>query len=175
MKRLALNDSQVQASCVARPKKRRHIEDGHAAVHPPHQTQPGFQQGPLVSNELGNAITTNDSQVKQQLSILGGQLDKTLGVNGELYTKVTEAYRLIHCKPAQGAIEMAFLVAPDTFGKLWDLHNRSSAQKLHSIIMTMHIEDRVASVMLSLPRADAVQFAYYFNLEMIFNSSAISA
>jgi hypothetical protein len=70
---------------------------------------------------------------------------------------------------------MAFLVPPNTFTKLWDLYNGSSALELHSIIIIMLIEDRVTSVMLSLLRADTVQFAYHFNLEMIFNSSAISA
>lgn len=122
-----------------------------------------------------NARRTNDSHVGPQLPIPGIQQDETLGVDGELHKEATEGCRLIYCKPAQGAIDVAFLVPSDTFAKLWDLHNRSSASELHTIIMTMPIEDRVASIMLSLPRADAVQFAYHFNLEMIFNFSAISA
>jgi len=169
---LGLDNSQVQASSFTRPTKRRHVEDGHAVVEPPLQNQPGFQQGPPVSNEIVNARTTNDRHVEPQLPIPGIQQYETLGVDGELHTKATKGCRLIYYNAAQGAIDMAFLVPSDTFAKLWDLHNGS---ELHSIIMTMPIEDRVASVMLSLPPADAVQFAYHFNLEIIFNSSAISA
>ena len=78
-----------------------------------------------------------------------------------------KSWKLVH-----GAIEMAYAVPPNIFGILWDFYSQSSAQNLHSIIMTVPFEDRVSSLILSIPRADAVQFGYQFNLEMIFNPNA---
>lgn len=105
----------------------------------------------------------------------GIQQDEMQSIDGELHTKATEGCLLIYCKSAQAAIDLAFLVPPDIFAKLWDLYNRASAPELHTIIMTMPIKDRIASVMFFLQRAHGVQFACYFNLGMILNSSAISA
>ena len=67
---------------------------------------------------------------------------------------------------------MAYEVPPNIFGILWYFYSQSSAQNLPSIIMTVPFEDRVASLILSIPRADAVQFGYRFNLQMIYNPNA---
>ncbi len=90
MNRLALDDQKVQVTCLTRPKKRRHIEDGQVAAQPPRQDQPVCQRDLPVSDDLVNPITTNQRQIGRTLSIQGSQQDEKLGVNGELHAKSTE-------------------------------------------------------------------------------------
>jgi hypothetical protein len=66
---------------------------------------------------------------------------------------------------AQAAIEAAFLVPPDVFQEFWDLHHQSA-----TIILTIPVERRAASVVLSIPRVKATQLSYYHKLPTIFTS-----
>ncbi|TQB67463.1 hypothetical protein MPDQ_005705 [Monascus purpureus] len=76
---------------------------------------------------------------------------------------------------AQEVIERAFLVPHSKLDKLLRLHSRSTA--CHSIILTIPITDRVATVVVSIPHDDAIRFGYESSLPVIFNSnfSSISA
>jgi hypothetical protein len=72
---------------------------------------------------------------------------------------------------AQAAIEAAFLVPSEVFEEVWKIHRQSASQEPHSIILTIPVERRVASVVLSIPRAQATQLSYQFNMPTIFTSS----
>ncbi|BAE64503.1 unnamed protein product [Aspergillus oryzae RIB40] len=75
--------------------------------------------------------------------------------------------------PAQEVIEMAFLVPPSRLDELLKLYPPSTSR--HSIILTIPIEDRVATVVISIPREDAIRFGYESTLPVIFNSNPLSA
>ncbi|KXG52960.1 uncharacterized protein PGRI_000100 [Penicillium griseofulvum] len=70
---------------------------------------------------------------------------------------------------AQEVIERAFLVPPTKLDKLLKLHPQSTAR--HSIILTIPIVDRVATVLISIPREDAIRFGWESSLPVIFNAS----
>jgi hypothetical protein len=74
-------------------------------------------------------------------------------------------------KPSQAAIEAAFLVPAGLFEEIRKLHSQSTVQEPHTIILTIPVERRVASVVISIPRALATQFSHQFRLPTIFKSS----
>jgi len=65
-------------------------------------------------------------------------------------------------------IETAFQVPPDIFDKIWQRFRVSwTRQEHHSIILTIPVEDRVASFVISVPRMDAIQCGSEDNLPTI--------
>ncbi|KAJ5543710.1 hypothetical protein N7513_007218 [Penicillium frequentans] len=70
---------------------------------------------------------------------------------------------------AQEVIERAFLVPPAKLDRLLKLHPESTAR--HNIILTIPIVDRVATVLISIPREDAIRFGWESSLPVIFNSN----
>lgn len=68
---------------------------------------------------------------------------------------------------------MAFLVPRSKVDKLLELHTLSEAR--HSIILTIPIDDRVATAIISIPREDAIRFGYESTLPVIFNSNPSSS
>lgn len=68
-------------------------------------------------------------------------------------------------------IETAFLVSPDAFERIWALHDAWAVGEPHTIILTIPVERRVASIALSIPRADAIQFGRQFELTKIYPST----
>ena len=111
-----------------------------------------------------------DDQSSQALAT--SKKRKYLDINGESHEKGS-IHGQLSSTSVENALEMAFVVPPNIFEHLWDSYKQCSFQKIHSIIMTVPIEDRVASVMLSIPRANAVAFGYNFELETITNGKAI--
>ena len=73
---------------------------------------------------------------------------------------------------AKSAIEAAFLVPSDIFQYFWELHRQSANQESHTVILTIPAQRRVASVVLSVPRAEATQLSSRFKLPTIFTSSS---
>ncbi|EED11647.1 hypothetical protein TSTA_108350 [Talaromyces stipitatus ATCC 10500] len=71
-------------------------------------------------------------------------------------------------------LEIAFLVPPDSLDAFYKLHKDSLASQQHSAILTIPTQDRVASLVLSIPRTEAVSQGDRFGLPMIFNSESPS-
>jgi hypothetical protein len=67
-------------------------------------------------------------------------------------------------------IETAFLVPTAVFEEIWRSRNKWSAGETHSIILTVPVEHRVATIALSIPRPDAIRFSDEFSLQTIFQS-----
>jgi len=70
---------------------------------------------------------------------------------------------------AQNALEAAFLVPRDKLLELLELRNAG-----HSDILTIPVQRRVASAVISIPREAAIRFGYSAQLPMIFRSQSIS-
>lgn len=68
-------------------------------------------------------------------------------------------------------IETAFLVPPEVFTVIWELHPEWAAQEPHTIILTIPAEDRVASLALSMPRPYAIDLGHDFGLQTIYKST----
>ncbi|KAL8674149.1 MAG: hypothetical protein Q9168_001443 [Polycauliona sp. 1 TL-2023] len=68
---------------------------------------------------------------------------------------------------ARSQIEEAFLVPPNVFEEIWKFHHEWTAREPHSIILTIPAGDHVASAILSIPRADALDLSYQYGLQGI--------
>ena len=68
---------------------------------------------------------------------------------------------------ARSQIEEAFLVPPYVFEEIWKFHHEWTAREPHSIILTIPAGDHVASAIISIPRADALNLSYQFSLQEI--------
>ncbi len=68
---------------------------------------------------------------------------------------------------ARSQIEEAFLVPPNIFEEIWKFHHEWTAREPHSIILTIPAGDHVASAILSIPRADALDLSYQYSLQGI--------
>lgn len=68
---------------------------------------------------------------------------------------------------ARSQIEEAFLVPPNVFEAIWKFHHEWTAREPHSIILTIPAGDHVASAILSVPRADALDISYQYGLQGI--------
>jgi len=71
---------------------------------------------------------------------------------------------------ASSMIETAFLVPTAVFEEIWRSRNEWSTREAHSIILTIPVERRVATIALSIPRAGAIRLGRKFNLQTIFRS-----
>lgn len=69
-------------------------------------------------------------------------------------------------------IETAFLVPTAVFEEIWRSRNEWSAGEAHSVILTVPVEHRVATIALSIPRAGAIRFGRKFSLQTIFQSTS---
>lgn len=67
-------------------------------------------------------------------------------------------------------IETAFLLSPREFHKIWERYESITAGESHSIILTIPVEDRVALIVLLIPRPEAIDIGSQFKLPMIFQS-----
>ncbi|RDH26296.1 hypothetical protein BDQ94DRAFT_164601 [Aspergillus welwitschiae] len=70
-------------------------------------------------------------------------------------------------------LEVAFAVPPTLLDVFYQLH-KSSKSSPHSAIITVPTQDRVASLVLSIPRTEAVLKGYEYKLPVIFNSRDLS-
>lgn len=73
------------------------------------------------------------------------------------------------------ALEMAFLVPSNLLDIFYTLHKNSINSQRHSAILTIPTQDHVASLVLSIPRTEAVLEGDKHNLPVIFNSGYPSA
>lgn len=71
---------------------------------------------------------------------------------------------------ARQPIEMAFLVPPAILDDFYQLHKESSISHPHSAILTIPTQDRVASLVLSIPRTEALEASHKYGVPVIFNS-----
>jgi hypothetical protein len=78
----------------------------------------------------------------------------------DIYLYITEATQ---------EVGIAFLVPYSKLDRLLKLHHPSEA--FHNIILTIPIADRVATIVISISREDAIRFSYEFTLPVIFNSN----
>lgn len=70
----------------------------------------------------------------------------------------------------QNELEVAFLVPPCSLDIFYELHKKPRDSRQHSAILTIPIQDRVASLVLSIPRTEAVAESGRQILPVIFNS-----
>ena len=75
----------------------------------------------------------------------------------------------------QNNLELAFLVPLETLNNFYKLHEKSSGALQSSAILTIPTQDRVASLLLSIPRTEAVAASARYKLPVIFNSDPPSA
>ncbi|GFF93972.1 hypothetical protein IFM60648_10262 [Aspergillus lentulus] len=68
------------------------------------------------------------------------------------------------------SLEVAFLVPPDLLDVFYRLHKDSTDSQHHSAILTVPTQDRVASLVLSIPRTEAALEGDKHQLPVIFNS-----
>lgn len=69
-----------------------------------------------------------------------------------------------------GMIETAFLLSPEIFEQIWSLSHEWTAEGPQTIILTIPTEDRVASILHSIPRLNAIRFGRQFNLSKIYEA-----
>ncbi|KAF2632998.1 hypothetical protein BU25DRAFT_406272 [Macroventuria anomochaeta] len=72
-----------------------------------------------------------------------------------------------------GSIETAFLLSPETFEQIWSHSHEWQAEELQTSILTIPAEDRVASIVHSIPRSNAIRFGRQFGLPKIYPASSM--
>ncbi|KAJ6105138.1 hypothetical protein N7523_010212 [Penicillium sp. IBT 18751x] len=70
----------------------------------------------------------------------------------------------------QNILELAFFVPLENLNGFYELHKKSSGILQSSAILTIPTQDRVASLVLSIPRLEAVAASGRYKLPVIFNS-----
>jgi hypothetical protein len=90
------------------------------------------------------------------------------------HTNGSENRRAMPSGSGQG-LEMAFFVPPDLLDRFYNLHKASRDSQEHSAILTIPTQDRVGSLILSIPRTKAVAEGDKHSLPVIFNSGHPSA
>jgi len=140
-----------------------------------------IENGPGDHNERQIPSNTriqilNDDQAVL-VSSVGNQAQENASVEGDEQEEpevdgVFDSMRRQRCMlnlfiTAQAGIEAAFLVPHNVFKDIWRLHSESALQEPHTIVLTIPFEQRVASAVLSVPRADALRLSLEFSLQRI--------
>jgi hypothetical protein len=111
---------------------------------------------PATESQL-DATNFNQRHAQQILPVITNMIDSHGALNRE---------RMSH----QNDLELAFLVPPRPLDIFYELHKKSRAARQHSAILTIPTQDRVASLVLSIPRTEAVAESAKQILPVIFNS-----
>ena len=72
---------------------------------------------------------------------------------------------------ASASIETAFDVPPQILREIWEIVLGWMSTDRFSAILTIPTEDRVASLLLSIPRADAIDMGDQYQLPTIYRST----
>lgn len=71
-------------------------------------------------------------------------------------------------------LRMAFLIPPDVLDVFYMLHKNSTVSQEHSAILTIPTQEHVASLVLSIPRTEAIAEGDKHSLPLIFSSGSPS-